>query len=144
MGAEAVLHNGEEAYDFRIDSNGDIETADQLDTALLMSLFCEARASASEMQPPELRRGWIGNLATPGVEIGSKIWLYEQARLTRSTLNGIVAEARSALAWMIEDDIALKIEADMTLDGLAIILTRPNSEVLTRFYRLWEGTGRAY
>jgi phage gp46-like protein len=140
MGAEAILY-ADEGYDFHLDENGDIGTADQLDTAMLMSVFCERRASPSEMQPPELRRGWIGNSATPGFEIGSKLWLYEQARLTRSTLNGIAAEALAGLKWLIEDGIALDMEASMSIDGLTVAITRPNSEVATRFYNLWEGTG---
>lgn len=140
MGADAVLYESDD-YDFRLDAQGDIETADQLDTALLMSLFCERRAAPSEMTHPELRRGWIGNEATPGFEIGSKLWLYEQARITRTTLNGIQAEALDAMAWLVEDGIATKVEAAVEPDALTINLYRPNSEVVSAYYPLWEGTG---
>lgn len=140
MGVDAVLYE-EDDYDFRLDANGDIETADQLNTALLMSLFCERRAAPSEMPHPELRRGWIGNVATPGFEIGSKLWLYEQARLTRTTLNGIQSEALSAVAWFVEDDIATKSEAGVTPSELVVSLYRANSEVASVYYKLWEGTG---
>lgn len=138
-GADAVLYPGED-YDIHFDAQGDIETADQLDTALLMSLLCERRAAASEMPVPELRRGWIGNVATPDFEIGSKLWLYEQARITRSTLNGITAEALAGLGWLVEDGIALSVTADTTIAGLTVNLERSNSEVSTYFYKLWEGT----
>lgn len=141
-GADAVLYV-DEGYDIHFDAQGDIETADQLDTALLMSLFCERRAAASEMPVPELRRGWIGNVATPGIEIGSKLWLYEQARITRSTLNGVTAEALAGLNWLVEDGVALSVTADTTIAGLAVNLERSNSEVSTQFYKLWEGTGNA-
>ena len=141
-GAEAVL-NANDSYDFKIAANGDIETADQLDTALLMSLFCERRAAPSEMPVPELRRGWIGNVATPGFEIGSKLWLYEQARLSRTTLNGMTAEALVGLDWLVDDRIASSVEVETTPTGLTVTLTRPNSEVSTQFYKLWEGTGNA-
>ena len=140
MGVDAVLYEAAD-YDIAFDAQGDIETADQLDTALLMSLFCERRAAPSEMPRPEQRRGWIGNEATPGVEIGSKLWLYEQARATRTTLNGIQAEALSAVNWFVEDELATKVEASITPSELSVQLYRPNSEVVNVYYRLWEGTG---
>lgn len=140
MGQDAVLYE-EDQYDFRLDARGDIETADQLDTALLMSLFCERRAAPSEMPDPERRRGWIGNEATPGVEIGSKLWLYEQARVTRTTLNGIQAEAFAAVSWFVEDGLAERVEASVTPDQLTVNLYRASSEVVTVYYKLWEGTG---
>lgn len=141
-GSDAVLYAAED-YDIHFDARGDIETADQLNTALLMSLFCERRAAASEMPVPELRRGWIGNVATPEFELGSKLWLYEQARMTRSTLNGITAEALAGLNWLVEDGIALSVKAEATINGLTVNLERSNSEVSTQFYKLWEGTGNA-
>ena len=141
-GADAILYV-DEGYDIHFDTQGDIETADQLDTALLMSLFCERRAADSEMPVPELRRGWIGNVATPGVEIGSKLWLYEQARMTLSTLNGVTAEALAGLNWLVEDKVAVSIKANTTIAGLTVNLERANSEVSTQFYKLWEGTGHA-
>ena len=142
MGADAILYADDE-YDFRLDANGDIATADQLGTALLMSLFCERRAAESEMPVPELRRGWIGNVATPDFEIGSKLWLYEQAGITRTTLNGITAEALAGLNWLVEDGIAESVIVNTTIAGLTVTLTRQNSEVSTQFYKLWEGTGNA-
>jgi len=140
MGADALLYEAAQ-YDFALDANGDIATADQLDTALLMSLFCERRAAPSEMPHPELRRGWIGNEATPGFEIGSKLWLYEQARVTRTTLNGIQTEALNAMSWLVEDGLAKKVEASVSTTELTIDLYRPNSEVVSTYYPLWEGTG---
>jgi len=139
-GIDAVLYESAD-YDIAFDEQGDIETADQLNTALLMSLFCEQRAAPSEMPRPEQRRGWIGNEATPGVEIGSKLWLYEQARITRDTLNGIQTEALSAVDWLIEDGLATQKEASVTPDELRVTLYRQNSVVASVYFRLWEGTG---
>lgn len=140
MGIDAVLYD-ESSFDIAFDENGDIETADQLDTAIKMSLFCERRAAPAEMPAPELRRGWIGNEATPGFEIGSKLWLYEQARLTQTNLNGIETEARVGLEWFLEDGIALGIQTEISPTELIATLERPNSEVSTVYYKLWEGTG---
>jgi hypothetical protein len=92
-----------------------------------------------------MRRGWIGNESTPGFEIGSKIWLYEQARLTRSILNGITTSVTQSLQWMIDDGYALSIKIETILTatgvGINIIIQRPNSKVENRYYDLWNNTG---
>ena len=134
-------------YDFSLDASGDILTEDFFDTSILMSLFCERRAIASEMPASHLRRGWIGNESTPGFEIGSKVWLYEQARLTRATLNGINSVIKEALQWMIDDNIALEVAASSTLSRnnsitVEVTITRPNSKVEKRYFELWENTGQ--
>jgi phage gp46-like protein len=125
--------------------SGDIRSEDFFDSAILVSLFAESRASESEVFQSHMRRGWIGNESTPGFEIGSKIWLYEQARLTRSVLNGITAAARQSLQWLIDDDYALAIdvEAILTASGvdINIIIYRPNSKIDHRYYTLWDNTG---
>lgn len=140
MGIDAVLYEAQQ-YDFALDAQGDIETADQLETAILMSLFCEKRAAPSEVPNPSRRRGWIGNVATPGIEIGSKLWLYEQARVTRTVLNGIQAEGLDAVNWLVEDGIASRVDTNVTTNELIVDLYRPNSEVVSVYYPLWQGTG---
>ena len=145
---DAVLNIGPlGVYDFSIDQDGDILTDDFFNTCILMSLFCERRAFVSEMPVSQYRRGWIGNESTPDFEIGSKLWLYEQARLSRSVLNGLNSVARESLKWMIEYGIALEIGATSALSQnngitLTILITRPNSKVEKRFYDLWENTGK--
>jgi len=134
-------------YDFSLDASGDILTEDFFDTAILMSLFCERRAIASEMPASHLRRGWIGNESTPGFEIGSKVWLYEQSRLTRATLNGINSVIKESLQWTIDDNIALEVAASSTLSRnnsitVEVTITRPNSKVEKRYFELWENTGQ--
>lgn len=132
-------------YDFTLDSEGDISTKDFLDTSILMSLFAERRATASEVPASHRRRGWIGNELS-NFEIGSKTWMFEQARLSRDTLSGILSAAREAFKWIVDDKIALSVEvsSEFTLNSaiaITIILTRPNSKVEKRFFELWENTG---
>ncbi len=133
-------------YDLSLDENGDIKTENFFDTSILMSIFCERRASENEMPVSHYRRGWIGNESTPSFEIGSKVWLFEQARLTRDTLNGINSVIKEGLQWMIEDGIALEISVSSELNennsiGINIIISRPNSKVDKRYFELWENTG---
>jgi phage gp46-like protein len=133
-------------YDIQFDATGELLTADSLDTAIVMSLFCERRASASEVPESHRRRGWIGNEVTPGFEIGSKLWLYEQARVTRSILLGVQSAVLNGLAWMIADDISIAHEATATLSagqiGVTVTMYRPSSKVDKRYYTLWENTGQ--
>ncbi len=133
-------------YDIGIQFDGDIETKDSFDTFILVALLTDARADASEMGPSHRRRGWIGNEHTPDFEIGSKLWLYEQARLTRTTMNEIETETVRALQSLVDDDLADAIlGADLLVTTTGINLTveiqRDPSEVEKRHFELWQQTG---
>lgn len=145
-GIDAVLRKTNGFFDLSIDDDGDIETADSFDTAILYSIFGERRASGDEVVEPTQRRGWIGN--GPTFENGSKIWLLSQARVTRDTLNRLQDEAGKALEWMVEDGLAVSIgNIVATLSGdrviLDVIIFRTRDKVFRRSYELWEATGRA-
>lgn len=132
-------------YDLIIDSNGDFLSQDFFDTAIFVSLLSDRRANESEVLRPENRRGWIGNEDTPDFEQGSKIWLFEQSRLTTNVLNDISSAAKDSLEWLVQDGFAKSIDsviATRTLTGvtLEVVIRRPNSEVDRRFYDLWENT----
>lgn len=133
-------------WDITIDSTGDINTEDFFDTALLMSIFAERRASSSEVPDSRRRRGWIGNESNvDGFEIGSKVWLFEQARLNRDTLNGITTAAIDGLQWFLDRGFMVNLAIDTVLaDGqvtLQIDIFRPNSKVDRRFFDLWDASG---
>lgn len=131
--------------DFAVDSSGDILTEDFFDTAILMSIFAERRAIASEMPESRRRRGWIGNESTPDFEIGSKLWLYEQERLTRSVLNGIETVVQEGLSWLVDDLIANSTSVTASIGNpsirLEISIKRDYSKVEKRFFELWENSG---
>ncbi len=142
VGVDAVLTSD---FDMQIGPDGDILTDDFFDTALVMSLFCERRATADEVPQSSRRRGWVGNEETQDFEIGSKLWLYEQARATRTVLRGIETVALNGLQWLIDDGYAIDISAVAALNSGAITLTvpidRPGSKVDRRFFTLWDNTG---
>ncbi len=144
---DAVLSRTNNAkWDLTIDATGDILTADFFDTAILMSIYAEKRASESEVPESRFRRGWIGNESfTDDFEIGSKIWLFEQARLDRDTLNGITSAAIEGLQWFLNRGFALNLIVDTVLvEGkvtLQVDIFRPNSKVDRRFFSLWDGSG---
>ena len=132
-------------YDIELDEQGDIANGDFFDTSLIYSILGERRALPSEVPTSSRRRGWIGNEFSD-YENGSKIWLYEQSKLTRTILNNIESEAVNALQWMIDDGFAVSIiaaNAVVTGNGVSIEISiqRPNSEVEQRFFELWNNTG---
>lgn len=132
-------------YDFNIDSMGDIETSNSFATAILYSLYGERRASREEVVSPERRRGWIGN---DDYENGSKIWLLEQSRITRNTLNRLEDEAAKSLQWLVTDGKAVSIdEVSASLNNgrvlLNITVRVSKDQVDQRSFIMWENTGRA-
>jgi phage gp46-like protein len=142
--AELIEIDG--TFDIQIDSEGDILTRDFFDTSLLMSVYCERRALASEMPASHLRRGWIGNQETPDFEIGSKLWLWYQARKNADSLNGITTSLNNALKWLVDDNFAINydVQTSFTNDGAFALVTiqRSVSKVEKRLFELWNNTGK--
>lgn len=134
-------------YDIAIGADGDIEKTDSFDTALLLSIFCERRASESEVPEPQRRRGWIGNLYGI-VEYGSKLWLLYQARLTLSTVNRARGYLEQSLSWLTEGGYLKRVVVTTSrdIDRSALIadiqLIRFDDTIDTRNYTLWDNTGR--
>lgn len=136
---------GEVLFDFQIGPDGDILTEDQLETAIIVSLFTDKRATPEQVSKPHLRRGWVGDLETPLDPWGSRLWLLEQARLDREAESIAVDAAKEALGWMVRDEIAISAGArafrtETKLD-LRIDLTKPNSRSETTLVSLWDNTG---
>jgi phage gp46-like protein len=144
---DAVLSHDDETglFDFQLDELGGILTDDFLDTAILYSIYGERRADVSEVTESHLRRGSINN-EFRDYENGSKLWLYEQARLTRTVLNNIEFETRTALQWLVDDGLASAItEVVATVQSgrvlLNVIILRINSRIYKKSFDLWENTG---
>ncbi len=143
---DAVLNRPKDgSWDFSIDENGDIRQQDFFDTAILVAIHEERRASSSEVSVAELRRGWIGNESTPGFERGSKIWLYSQTRLTRTRINDIINAARDSFTTFIDRGFILDAFFDVLLKNgvvsLLVKLKRSENEIDSRFFPLWDNSG---
>ena len=142
-----LRENGQELFDIDFDENGDFVLETGFDMALQRSLLGERRASAAEQVIPERRRGWIGNEASDvqGFEMGSKLWLLFQSRLTQTEVNAAVDYANQALEWMVEDNLLKSIDIVGSKEGetllLNIILFRFNDRVDSRLFRIWNNTG---
>lgn len=79
--------------------------ADPLVAAVVISLFCDARAGTDFSDDP---RGWWGDVlsAISGDTTGSLLWLISRAKNIQETLNEVQDYAEKALKWLLDDGIA--------------------------------------
>ena len=140
--------NAEGIYDLVIAENGDLESVDSFETALLMSVYAEKRADESQAPVAQRRRGWIGNAwgDRENFEMGSLLWLLEQARLTTRTLNEAITFFRDGLQWLVDDGHLIKIDVDGIRTSTNVVLTavlfRSASVSETFSFELWNNTTR--
>lgn len=128
--------------------DGDIATETGFDTAIWVSLFTDARASADQVVLAQHRRGWPGNLVSTvdNRQLGGMLWLIDQRRLNQATLNEAVDYAQKALNWIVEDNVAQNIEVSGVIvptSGiqLNVTITALSGETESRYINTWELTG---
>lgn len=146
MTTDIIVNTTKGYYDFEWTESGDFSTNQTLDTYILIALFEEVRATATEIPQARLRRGWLGNETTPNFQQGSKAWLFEQERITGSRLAELGVIIRNALQPLIDDGLAVNVEVETPFlrDGkvsVFINLFRDGSRVDRRFFELWDNTG---
>ncbi|MEP3246258.1 MAG: phage GP46 family protein [Sneathiella sp.] len=129
-------------------AGADLETGNDLASAVIISLFTWRRANPDDELPNETSglKGWWGDSypPVPGDRIGSRLWLFKRKKITQATLAEIREVCLEALQWMIDDGVAsavdIQIERDR-LDGLAgtITISSPNGagEIL-QFAEIWK------
>ena len=124
-------------------TTGDVATDEGLETAVLISLFTDRRALASDELPAggTDRRGWWGDVEPPaeGDEIGSRLWLLRREKRTADVLNRAREYAREALQWLLDDQVATAVAVDVeyiNTDWLALLvrITRPDGGELDGRY----------
>ncbi|WP_451998988.1 phage GP46 family protein [Azospirillum argentinense] len=124
----------------------DLTTSDPLVRAVLMSLFTWARAQPGDVLPADRRMGWWGDTypTVAGDCIGSRLWLLSREKLLPETLRRAREYAEEALAWLVTDGVARRVEvtADRRgADGLTLtcrIWRRDGTPVDLRFDDAWE------
>ncbi|MDB5432434.1 MAG: hypothetical protein JWP35_3550 [Caulobacter sp.] len=130
-------------------TGGDLATDDGLQTAVIISLFSDARAAEDDDLPhaDADRRGWWGDTYADveGDSIGSRLWLLSRGKQLPGTLTEAKTYAQEALAWLIEDGVAasIDIEASYPAPGfwaLGIGISRPHGPARNRFDFVWEAT----
>jgi phage gp46-like protein len=140
-----IRANSDGLYDLVIDGNL-FASAGGFETAIPVSLFTDARAPAALVSEPQNRRGWIGNLMTAATmrQLGSILWILDQARITQETLNIARLAVQDAFQWMVDDGVALGVLVDVTRAPkgalLITIQITDTSNVVSRYQTLWRAT----
>ena len=105
VGDLAVFWNNREGRGEIRTDGADLAQGDPLETAILVSLFTDARAEIDEL-PPGIRgqRGWWGSTLEPEPDnIGSKLWLLDRSKQTNDVPVRAEEYARAALGWIVTD-----------------------------------------
>lgn len=110
-------------------SSFDLARDDGLETAVIISLFTDRRASAEQIPvelPQDDLRGYWGDIsnATPSDQTGSLLWLLAREKQLPQVLGRAQQYCRDALAWMVEDLVATRVEvsAEFIAQGWMLIL----------------------
>ena len=120
--------------------------ADPLSRAVIISLFTWRRAEPDDVLPADRRHGWWGDsyATAQGDRIGSRLWLLSRAKLTLETIARARHYGEEALAWLVADGVASRIEVAaerLGLDGLALscrIWRHDGRPVDLRFSDVWK------
>lgn len=94
-----------------------LQLEDTLNTAVILSLFTDRRAGRDDQLPHNVtdRRGWVGDefmgsgFDARGDEWGSGLWLLT-GKATADVLEHARFAVREALAWLVRDGIASRID----------------------------------
>jgi phage gp46-like protein len=124
--------------DLRV-AGADLVVSDDLETAILISLFTDRRAPADvELPAGEDRRGWWGDSYPDreGDELGSLLWLLDREKETQEVLERTRIYAREALRWLIEDGVATEVDVQASIPApgtrlLQVTITQPNGQQST-------------
>ena len=123
-----------------------LESGNDLETAVLISLFSDRQASADDIIPDFSgnRRGWWGDLGAT-IPIGSRLWLLSREKLTQSVANRAKTYITEALQWLITDGVAAQINVSTTITaptmlGAVIQIVRSTGVTVTLNYAwAWQG-----
>lgn len=147
----ALRQQADGSFDLEIEK-GDLAADEGLRTAILLSLFCDARATRAELPPgEEKRRGWWGDSVadTDGDQVGSKLWLLAREKQTVETLERAREYAEESLAWLLEDAVAESVGVSTSYPARGILrldieVTRPGKETAAlSFDYAWDAEAKA-
>lgn len=120
---------------------------DGLETAVILSLFSDARARDDDVLPlgQTDRRGWWADAwpTVAGDRFGSRLWLLRASKQLQQSLNAARDFAEEALAWLVEDGVATRVEVETFIPrdevlGMIVRIFRPDGTVTPiRFESLW-------
>lgn len=126
---------------------GDLAKDQDLQTAILLSLFTNRRAEPSDKVIGDNLQGWWGSKYVNAIagnqqsspRLGSRLWLLKGQKVTRDTLNFARLYANESLKWLIDDDVieSALVDASALKAGgilLDIQIVKPDQAQLTFSY----------
>lgn len=148
----AITHDGETFRGAWRLSGGDLGVDRGLESAVIVSLFSDARARPDDRLPDGETdpRGWWGQSywVLPAQTFGSRLWLLWREKQTDETARRAEDFAREALAWMLAEDVAQAVAVSAEWIGpgvlsLVVAIDRPDGRTFERRYDLtWDGQFR--
>ncbi|MEC5321135.1 phage GP46 family protein [Brenneria populi subsp. brevivirga] len=124
-------------------SKGDLASGDDLQTAILISLFTDRQARSDDDYDGDDRRGWWGDTDAE-YNIGSRLWLLNRQKLTPKMAQRAENYANEALQWLIDDGVVAVITAEAQIVypsrlNLTINYQKPDlTNESIKFYWVWE------
>ncbi len=113
---------------------GDLAAEDGLTTAVVLSLFLDARAQDDDTLPDNSGdpRGWWADTVAPAVDgdrVGSRLWLLHREKQLPEVLRRARTYAAEALQWLVDDGVARAVDVQAFIPrngwlGLAITITK--------------------
>lgn len=127
-------------------SGAQLVTGNDLETAILISLFTDRMAEENDLIPDGTNdpRGWWGD-AGEAVQIGSRLWLLDRAKQTQETLQRAYDYIVEALQWLIDDGVVAKFDVlvewtrTSMLGAQVIAYKQDGSTVANSYSWVWNG-----
>jgi phage gp46-like protein len=142
------VKDGTEA-DWRIIDPSSV-TLPHLVSAIVVALFTDRRAGAADVLPDggDDRRGvWFdpgdGAAAEPEAWIGSRLWLLAREKATEEVRSRIEAYCREALAFLVTDGVAGRVDVSTRWAGIGALEIRVDAyrtggePVALKFEHVW-------
>jgi hypothetical protein len=125
------------AADLALAETGALANEAALQTAVVLSLFTDARARPDDGAEGD-RRGWVGDAFAPEDRYGSRLWLLRREKQTEETRRRAEDYANEALTWMVEARLATSVSVTAAwvargVLGLAVRIAVPGGIETSQF-----------
>jgi phage gp46-like protein len=132
--------------DWARDPDGNLALAGDLEAAIWVSLFTDRRTKPDDVltDGTDDRRGWWADTYAEK-PIGSRLWLLDRSKRLPETLRRAEEYTREALAWLIEDGVAARVDVTAEWAGPTFMVIRPvvihrdGRRTDLRFEWAWQG-----
>ncbi|QHB31886.1 hypothetical protein F0T03_06720 [Yersinia canariae] len=122
---------------------GGLVDGNDLETAILISLFTDRLARVDDVIDGDDRRGWWGDTGSE-YPIGSRLWLLRREKLTTKVALKAEDYASEALDWLRDDGVVTAISTDAQIVypnrlNLIISYQQPGrAQASVRYSWVWE------